>query len=170
MKNHAVDESTVDEIFHQSQAFFALLPRVKDTVRCLRFTTKQSKDASIKLMGRWTYPNRTGISEGTWRSSLRTTIRRPTKAGLAECRTNKGEVHEAFNLGLDPSLDPKLEEDEATEGELKHSENLWPSEEVWKGADAFVSHRGGCRADWGSEMRLFNTSESPTQGWWFCRG
>jgi hypothetical protein len=55
-------------------------------------------------------------------------------------RKMKGELHEAFNMGLDPSLDPASHADQArTEGELKHSKNLWPEEADWSQAGAFVS-------------------------------
>lgn len=55
--------------------------------------------------------------------------------------TKKGELHEAFNLGLDPSLDvAKSHADQAeVEGALKHSDNLWPSAEQWTQAADFVS-------------------------------
>ncbi|ORY34288.1 hypothetical protein BCR39DRAFT_517472 [Naematelia encephala] len=49
--------------------------------------------------------------------------------------SNKGELHEAFNLGLDPSLG--LAQEGGSAGELQHSENLWPSDQVWKGATGF---------------------------------
>lgn len=48
-----------------------------------------------------------------------------------------GDLHEAFNLGLDPSLGEWKAED--TEGQLSHTDNLWPSVDVWSGADHFVS-------------------------------
>lgn len=50
---------------------------------------------------------------------------------------NKGDLHEAFNLGLDPSIFPEIKE-EAGPG-LKHSENLWPKKQDWEGAETFVS-------------------------------
>ncbi|ODO02001.1 hypothetical protein L198_02732 [Cryptococcus wingfieldii CBS 7118] len=53
--------------------------------------------------------------------------------------STKGDMHEAFNLGLDPSLDPSFFDQTVKEGELKHSENLWPSTEVWDGAGEFKS-------------------------------
>lgn len=52
---------------------------------------------------------------------------------------NKGDMHEAFNMGLDPSLDPSAFVQDVKEGELKHSENLWPDKKDWQGADVFVS-------------------------------
>jgi hypothetical protein len=51
---------------------------------------------------------------------------------------NKGDYHEAFNLGLDPSLGYAVEES-GGEGELEHGDNLWPDKEVWSGAERFVS-------------------------------
>jgi hypothetical protein len=51
---------------------------------------------------------------------------------------NKGDYHEAFNLGLDPSLGYAVEEN-GQEGELEHGDNLWPDKEVWSGAERFVS-------------------------------
>jgi hypothetical protein len=51
---------------------------------------------------------------------------------------NKGDYHEAFNLGLDPSLGFAVEESSG-EGELEHGDNLWPDKEVWSGAERFVS-------------------------------
>ncbi|KAK8866075.1 hypothetical protein IAR55_001226 [Kwoniella newhampshirensis] len=52
--------------------------------------------------------------------------------------TNKGDMHEAFNMGLDPSLDPaSFGQEEEKEGELKHGENLWPEKKDWDGAGAF---------------------------------
>lgn len=53
-------------------------------------------------------------------------------------RENKGDYHEAFNLGLDPSLGYPVEE-ASSDGELQHSDNLWPSAEDWPGATNFVS-------------------------------
>ncbi|WWD09560.1 hypothetical protein V865_007687 [Kwoniella europaea PYCC6329] len=50
---------------------------------------------------------------------------------------NKGDRHEAFNLGLDPLVHPESFERSEKEGELKHSENLWPDQKDWKGAEAF---------------------------------
>lgn len=69
----------------------------------------------------------------------------PTLQTDKRFRTKKGEMHEAFNIGLDPSIDTYEtgENSEAKEGELVHSENIWPKEEDWPGADAFVS---GCPA------------------------
>jgi len=54
----------------------------------------------------------------------------------------KGELHEAFNLGLDPSLDEHTSDTKTiprTNGELAHSENLWPSIQDWDDAQLFVS-------------------------------
>ncbi|WVQ82711.1 hypothetical protein IAT38_004843 [Cryptococcus sp. DSM 104549] len=50
---------------------------------------------------------------------------------------NKGDMHEAFNIGLDPLLDPASFEQEVKEGELRHSENLWVEEKDWAGAKEF---------------------------------
>nr|ODN79115.1 hypothetical protein L203_06093 [Cryptococcus depauperatus CBS 7841] len=50
---------------------------------------------------------------------------------------NKGDMHEAFNIGLDPSLDPASFSQDVKEGELRHSENLWPEEKLWKGVPVF---------------------------------
>ncbi len=50
-------------------------------------------------------------------------------------------MHEAFNLGLDPSLDIHMEThigNEKLDGELRRSENLWPCEKDWDGAEGFV--------------------------------
>lgn len=52
-------------------------------------------------------------------------------------KENKAEYHEAFNLGLDPSLAPESMKRES--GKMSHGENQWPSEEVWEGAEEFVS-------------------------------
>ena len=52
---------------------------------------------------------------------------------------NKGDYHEAFNLGLDPSLGFATDES-GEEGELEHGENMWPDKEVWSGAERFVSY------------------------------
>ncbi|ORX37422.1 hypothetical protein BD324DRAFT_626130 [Kockovaella imperatae] len=49
---------------------------------------------------------------------------------------SKGDLHEAFNLGLDPSLDAAPRGHKTSEG-LSHSDNLWPTVEVWKGAASF---------------------------------
>jgi hypothetical protein len=55
-------------------------------------------------------------------------------------RTKQGELHEAFNLGLDPSLDAASHDEQTkSQGELVHSDNLWPAEGDWKQAAAFVS-------------------------------
>ncbi|ODO11636.1 hypothetical protein I350_00420 [Cryptococcus amylolentus CBS 6273] len=51
--------------------------------------------------------------------------------------TNKGDMHEAFNMGLDPEVDPASFAQDIKEGELKHSENLWPDEKDWQGAKVF---------------------------------
>jgi len=51
---------------------------------------------------------------------------------------NKGDYHEAFNLGLDPSLGYTVEQS-GGEGELEHGDNLWPDNEVWNGAERFVT-------------------------------
>lgn len=60
---------------------------------------------------------------------------------LMRHRSKKGEVHEAFNLGLDKSLDSTsshIEKEEEVAGQLKHSENLWPEESAWSKAGQFV--------------------------------
>lgn len=49
---------------------------------------------------------------------------------------NKGDYHEAFNLGLDPEVAPESFKQENGEG-LRHSENQWPKKEVWEGAPEF---------------------------------
>ncbi|WVQ76321.1 hypothetical protein IAR50_005986 [Cryptococcus sp. DSM 104548] len=54
--------------------------------------------------------------------------------------STKGDMYEAFNLGLDPSIDPSLLSQTVKEGELKHSENLWPSTDVWNEAGEFTKH------------------------------
>ncbi|GFZ45568.1 hypothetical protein JCM24511_03296 [Saitozyma sp. JCM 24511] len=52
--------------------------------------------------------------------------------------TKQGELHEAFNLGLDPSLDAASHDEQMkSQGELVHSDNLWPAEGDWKQAAAF---------------------------------
>lgn len=51
---------------------------------------------------------------------------------------NKGDYHEAFNLGLDPELAPESFEEGGKEG-LRHSENQWPKPEEWDGAGEFKS-------------------------------
>ena len=48
-------------------------------------------------------------------------------------------MHEAFNMGLDPSVDASAFIQDVKEGELRHSENLWPDKKDWQGADVFVS-------------------------------
>jgi hypothetical protein len=49
-------------------------------------------------------------------------------------------MHEAFNIGLDPSLGLDAGQDEVKHGEgLVHSENLWPEYSRWEGAERFVS-------------------------------
>lgn len=54
--------------------------------------------------------------------------------------TKKGELHEAFNLGLDPSLDVGSHAGQSeVQGALKHSDNLWPSNAQWAKAASFVS-------------------------------
>lgn len=53
-----------------------------------------------------------------------------------------GDLHEAFNLGLDPSL-AKASGDRV-EGQLAHTDNLWPSTEIWSGAEDFVRYRRIC--------------------------
>lgn len=71
------------------------------------------------------------------------------------CRENEGDLHEGFNLGLDPSIAdtlPSFQELKRQQAEkaitldgkekhdgLEHGENLWPSPEVWGGAVEFVS-------------------------------
>jgi hypothetical protein len=70
-------------------------------------------------------------------------------------RENEGDLHEGFNLGLDPTIAetlPSFQELKAqkashpTNGakdghsnELEHGANLWPDEKVWDGAAEFVS-------------------------------
>lgn len=51
--------------------------------------------------------------------------------------TNKGDYHEAFNLGLDPSLSP--ESMSRASGKMTHGENQWPAPQDWDGAGEFVS-------------------------------
>ncbi|WRT64294.1 uncharacterized protein IL334_001225 [Kwoniella shivajii] len=50
---------------------------------------------------------------------------------------NKGDMHEAFNMGLDPLVAPESFKRTKKEGELQHSENLWPDENDWEDAKAF---------------------------------
>ncbi|WVW82460.1 hypothetical protein I302_104470 [Kwoniella bestiolae CBS 10118] len=50
---------------------------------------------------------------------------------------NKGDRHEAFNMGLDPLVHPESFHQDEKEGELKHSDNLWPIQEDWEGAVGF---------------------------------
>ncbi|GMK56763.1 hypothetical protein CspeluHIS016_0306030 [Cutaneotrichosporon spelunceum] len=65
---------------------------------------------------------------------------------------NKGDYHEAFNIGLDPLLAPAASEwppsevgaseadtTTASSNTLRHGENLWPETSVWTGADEFKS-------------------------------
>lgn len=68
-------------------------------------------------------------------------------------RENEGDLHEGFNLGLDPSIAdtlPSFQElkrqqaqksgtSDGKQDGLEHGANLWPSPEVWNGADQFVS-------------------------------
>lgn len=42
-------------------------------------------------------------------------------------------------MGLDPSVDASAFIQDVKEGELRHSENLWPDKKDWQGADVFVS-------------------------------
>lgn len=60
--------------------------------------------------------------------------------------TKKGELHEAFNLGLDPSLGvgAHADKEDIVEGALKHSDNLWPAEKQWDQAEAFVRPTSPC--------------------------
>ena len=48
-------------------------------------------------------------------------------------------------MGLDPALDSASHADDGVDGELKHSENLWPETAAWEGAAAFVR----CQKGWG---------------------
>ncbi|CAD6565827.1 MAG: hypothetical protein TREMPRED_001816 [Tremellales sp. Tagirdzhanova-0007] len=55
---------------------------------------------------------------------------------------NKGELHEAFNLGLDPSIDPIFltqthTQDSQVDSALTHSSNLWPEQRHWSGSEDF---------------------------------
>ncbi|KLT39575.1 Clavaminate synthase-like protein [Cutaneotrichosporon oleaginosum] len=52
--------------------------------------------------------------------------------------TGKGDYHEAFNLGLDPSLAPDSM-GVGRDSKLQHGENLWPEAEMWDGAAQFKS-------------------------------
>ena len=48
-------------------------------------------------------------------------------------------MHEAFNIGLDPSLGLDAGQGDSKGGEgLGHSDNLWPEEDTWEGAKSFV--------------------------------
>lgn len=42
-------------------------------------------------------------------------------------------------MGLDPSVDASAFVQDVKEGELRHSENLWPDKKDWQGADDFAS-------------------------------
>lgn len=65
---------------------------------------------------------------------------------------NAGDMHEAFNLGLDPSVANRLpafqeqldqekisqeKRECGTESTLVHGQNLWPREKDWEGAIEF---------------------------------
>ena len=55
-------------------------------------------------------------------------------------------MHEAFNLGLDPSLTKYAShatDASQAEAELEHSENQWPDENDWNEALKFVSVPAG---------------------------
>jgi hypothetical protein len=70
-------------------------------------------------------------------------------------RENEGDLHEGFNLGLDPTIaetlpsfqelkkqkasQPTNVEKDGHSNELEHGANLWPDEKVWDGASEFVS-------------------------------
>jgi hypothetical protein len=70
-------------------------------------------------------------------------------------RENEGDLHEGFNLGLDPTIadtlpsfqelkaqkasQPTNGEKDGHANELEHGANLWPDENVWDGAAEFVS-------------------------------
>ncbi|KAJ9104194.1 hypothetical protein QFC20_004632 [Naganishia adeliensis] len=66
---------------------------------------------------------------------------------------NEGDLHEGFNLGLDPSIAATLasfqelktqqscgvgtQNGKEKDGGLEHGENLWPSSDVWSGSPEF---------------------------------
>lgn len=74
-------------------------------------------------------------------------------------RQNEGDLHEGFNLGLDPTIADTLpsfqelkkqntsqqanKKDGHHDG-LEHGANLWPDEKIWNGAAEFVSLPSSC--------------------------
>jgi isopenicillin N synthase-like dioxygenase len=51
---------------------------------------------------------------------------------------NKGDYHEAFNLGLDPLLAPEsMGAGGSGDSKLQHGENQWPTSENWAGSAEF---------------------------------
>ncbi|KAL1405007.1 hypothetical protein Q8F55_008625 [Vanrija albida] len=50
---------------------------------------------------------------------------------------NKGDYHEAFNLGLDPSIRPDAAQTDSDDAKLRHGGNLWPAAEDWSDAGEF---------------------------------
>ncbi len=57
-------------------------------------------------------------------------------------RRNSGDLHEAFNLGLDPVIAAELPGVGASAPDAR-MDNLWPSEARWEGAEAFVGGEQG---------------------------
>ncbi|KAI5455226.1 hypothetical protein NCC49_000042 [Naganishia albida] len=118
IKNHGVDEAKVVETFRQAESFFAASPAVKKSVDI-------SKSNNFR----------------GWMGVL-------TENNDPE---NEGDLHEGFNLGLDPSIAdtlPSFQELKRQQAQksgtsggkqdgLEHGANLWPSPEVWNGADQF---------------------------------
>ncbi|KAK1925422.1 hypothetical protein DB88DRAFT_193700 [Papiliotrema laurentii] len=58
--------------------------------------------------------------------------------------TKQGEMHESWNIGLDPSIDTSKstsdfapQDQPRKEGSLVHSDNLWPETSTWSGAEDF---------------------------------
>jgi isopenicillin N synthase-like dioxygenase len=67
---------------------------------------------------------------------------------LSKLSTKKGELHEAFNLGLDPSLDAEAFAEQSGSEGLSHSENLWPRSTEWEQAMRFVRLVRGIQPVW----------------------
>ena len=78
----------------------------------------------------------------------------PVTYSIRHGRQNEGDLHEGFNLGLDPTIAETMpsfqelkkqnalqaaKEREGHHDELEHGANLWPDEIVWDGAARFVS-------------------------------
>jgi isopenicillin N synthase-like dioxygenase len=150
VKNHSVPEKVVSDVFEQSHDFFALPSETKRTVRCSSWQEHPAEMSDWLIGGHlqvWReLPRLHGSSVGEQRPVSTHLFDRGKGAGVLSWSgpdgrsTKQGELHEAFNLGLDPSLDAASHDEQTkSQGELVHSDNLWPAEGDWKQAAAFVS-------------------------------